>query len=483
MLDGDICYSALLASDRRFDGLFFVGISTTGIYCRPICPAKKARRKSCTFYVSAAAAENAGYRPCLRCRPERAPTVAPYEARSAIVSGIVARIQEGCLNGDADVDCLSADFDLSARQLRRIVREVTGASPIQLAQTSRLLLAKQLLTETKLPITQVAFASGYSSVRRFNESFALHYRMPPSRLRMRAGEAQTNGSLALHLSFRPPLAWDALLKFIEHRAIAGVDCVEEGCYRRTVSISEHVGWVEVTMHENGDALIVRVSSTLSPVLQQLLARLRDLFDLHARPDVIDQHLGNDALFSKLVDKRPGLRVPGAFNGFELAWRAVLGQQVSVRAASTIANRFVQHFGETVDTPHSELTHLTPTPFAIAAARAEDIAEIGIPLARASSIRSIARLCQAEPTLLCPGSPVQRAFAQLLCLPGIGPWTVAYITMRALHWPDAFPETDLGIRHALGLKRGAEIIKASQPWRPWRAYAAMHLWTQLSEDQS
>lgn len=483
MLDGDVCYKAVLGSDRRFDGLFFAGVSTTGIYCRPICPAKKPRRKSCTFYVSAAAAENAGFRPCLRCRPELAPALAPYEARLAAASGIVARIQEGYLNGDADVECLAADFGLSSRQLRRLVRDLTGASPIQLAQTSRLLLAKQLLTETKLPVTQIAFASGFSSVRRFNESFATHYRMPPSRLRQCAGVDPANGSLTLRLSYRPPIAWDELLEFLEARAIAGVEEVCDGGYRRTVALGGYVGWVEVARNGDRSSLVVRAASTLVPVLQPLLARLRDLFDLHARPDVIDEQLAADASLSTNVKRRRGLRVPGAFDGFELAWRAILGQQVSVRGASTLAGRFARRFGAKVETPFPNLTHQTPTPDSIATVRPKEIAKTGLPAARASSLRDLAVLCVAKPSLLRPGSLVQQSSARLLAIAGVGPWTASYIAMRALHFPDAFPETDLGIRHALGLKRPLDVMQASQPWRPWRAYAAMHLWMRTSESQT
>jgi len=334
MLDEGVCYRALRGSDRRFDGLFFVGVSTTGIYCRPICPAKKPARKRCTFFVTAGAAERAGYRPCLRCRPELAPGLAPYETRFAAASGIVARIQQGALNGAADIASLASQFDLSVRQLRRVVREVAGASPIQLAQTARLLLAKQLLTETALPVTRVAFASGFSSVRRFNEAFAAHYRMPPSRLRRQSPSVSSDGTLTLRLSYRPPFAWDALLAFLRRRAIAGVEAVDGGHYRRTVSLGGHEGWVDVAPCRAGDLLTVRVGSTLAPVLQTLLARLRDLFDLHARPDVIDAHLAESPTLTDLVGQRPGLRTPGAFDGFELAWRAILGQQVSVRAART-----------------------------------------------------------------------------------------------------------------------------------------------------
>lgn len=480
MLDEDVCYRALRGSDSRFDGLFFVGVSTTGIYCRPICPAKKARRESCTFYVSAGAAEQDGYRPCLRCRPELAPAVAPYESRSVTVSGIVSRIQGGCLNGEGDVSALSAEFEMSSRQLRRVVRDVTGTTPIQLAQTSRLLLAKQLLTETKLPVTRIAFASGFSSVRRFNESFLVHYRMSPSRLRRNVGASHSDGTLTLRMTYRPPFLWEALLDFLRRRAIAGVEELTDDVYRRTVMIDDHVGWVEVANDGHRESLVVRVSSSLTPVLQRLLARLRDLFDLHARPDVVDEHLRTSDLISKSVCQRPGLRVPGAFEGFELAWRAILGQQVSVRGASTLAARFAQRFGRSIDTPFPGLTHLTPHPEAVTTARTATVAKIGIPVARAVSLRDVAKLCATEPTLLRPGTPVHRATEYLRAINGVGGWTASYIAMRALHWPDAFPETDLGIRHALKLDKANDILQVSQAWRPWRAYAAMHLWLSLSE---
>jgi AraC family transcriptional regulator of adaptative response / DNA-3-methyladenine glycosylase II len=306
--------------------------------------------------------------------------------------------------------------------------------------------------------------------------------MSPSRLREHVGAERTNGSLTLHLSYRPPFAWEAHLGFIEQRASAGVEEVDDGSYRRTVALGEHFGWIEVARNGDRNSLVVRAASTLAPVLQPLLARLRDLFDLHARPDVIDEHLAVDARLSRLVDKRRGLRVPGAFDGFELAWRAILGQQVSVRGASTLAGRFARRFGVKVETPFPNLTHLSPTPVTIVAARPKEIAKIGLPLARASSLHDLATLCLEEPALLRPGSLVQQTSARLLAITGLGPWTAAYIAMRALHWPDAFPETDLGIRHALGLKRPQDIVKASQPWRPWRAYAAMHLWMQRSENQ-
>lgn len=479
MFDDDACYRALQARDVRFDGLFFVGISTTRIYCRPVCPARSAARKSCTFYPSAAAAESAGYRPCLRCRPEVAPSTAPYEARFAIASGIVARIHAGCLNGPGSVDRLAAEFEIGSRQLRRIVRDATGASPIELAQTARLLLAKQLLTETDLPVTRIALTSGFSSVRRFNEAFSAHYRLTPSRLRKRA-DGRGGTTLTLRLDYRPPFAWERFLAYVAKRTTACVEDVAGGAYRRSVSIGGHDGWVSVEPARHGDALAATVAPALAPVLQTVLARLRDLFDLHARPDLIDAHLAASPRLAPLVARRPGIRVPGAFDGFELAWRAILGQQVSVEGATTLAGRFANTFGKPIETPLDTIDRAAPAPEVVADASPRRIASIGIPRARARSLRGLARLCAESPSLLTPGSSVRSVTERLLELPGVGPWTAQYVTMRAMHWPDAFPESDLGLKRALGERRVAAIRERSEPWRPWRAYAAMHLWTEAAD---
>ena len=385
MDNDDARYRAVLASDPRFDGLFFVGVSTTGIYCRPVCPARKARRTSCTFFPTAAAAEEAGFRPCLRCRPELAPARSPYEERFARAAAIVAHIQAGGLDAERGVDELAERYGLSVRQLRRIVNEAAGVSPIQLAQTSRLLLAKQLLTETRLPITEIAFASGFASLRRFNELFATTYRMSPSRFRGGARRADGEASIALQVSYRPPLAWSELLAFLAPRAIEGVEQVDGQIYRRTVSIDDCAGWVEVEPAARGDTLLVRVARALTPVLQALLSRVRDLFDLHAQPDLIDGHLGRAPLLAPLVAERPGLRVPGAFDGFELAWRAVLGQQVSVRGATTLAGRFARRFGEPVETPFPGLSLATPAAARVAACTPSRLAKLGLPRARAASL--------------------------------------------------------------------------------------------------
>jgi AraC family transcriptional regulator of adaptative response / DNA-3-methyladenine glycosylase II len=476
MFDADVCYRALLAKDPRFDGLFFTGVSTTGIYCRSVCPARKPRRASCSFYPTAAAAENAGFRPCLRCRPELAPSLSPYEQRLSTAAGAIARIQAGCLNGSTTIDDLAAQYGMSGRQLRRLIKESTGVSPVQIAQTSRLLLAKQLLTDTRLPVTRIAFASGFSSVRRFNELFSKTYRLSPSRFRREATNGSIDSTLELRLSFRPPFEWNALLRFLAPRSIGGVEIVRDARYLRTVAIDGAVGWISVRRAPQGDCLLASVSSSLVPCLQRLLPKLRDAFDLHARPDLVDTHLGEDPILARSVKERPGLRVPGTVEGFELAWRAILGQQVSVRAATTIAARFAERFGSPVDTGQPGLSTLTPTPARVAEARPERLASIGVPESRARSIVALARLCADAPALLSPGSPPDMVCARLQELPGIGPWTAQYIAMRAFHWPDAFPDTDLAIGRALEA-HDVDPSALVAAWSPWRAYAAMHIWSQ------
>lgn len=479
-LTEEICYRALRTRDQRFDGVFFVGVSTTGIYCRPVCPARTAARSSCRFFGNAALAEHNGYRPCLRCRPELAPGLAPMDARQTTVPGIVSRIQSGALDRD-NVDSLAAEFGIGARQLRRLVRDEMGVTPIELAQTCRLLLAKQLLTETSLPVTRIAFASGFTSVRRFNEAFRSHYRLTPGTMRRqgRNGDAPTDAPLRLRLGFRPPLDWPSLLAFLEPRAIASVESVSESAYARTVSIDRHDGWIAVTRSDVTDTLSVEISASLLPVLQPVLARVRNLFDLGARPDLIDAHLGAFPRLAQAVRDRPGLRVPGAFAGFELAWRAILGQQVSVRGATTLAGRFAERFGTPYSAAHEGLRRMTPTAASVAAASPDDIAAIGLPRSRAACLHALAEVLADRPTLLDPGPSVDAALQRLRAIRGIGPWTADYIAMRALRWPDAFPKDDLGLRHALGLRTPSLVRDAAEPWRPLRSYAALHLWTELA----
>lgn len=477
--DDTALYHALSSRDPRFDGVFYVGVTSTGIYCRPICPARTPKSVNCRFFQSAEAAEKASFRPCLRCRPELAPGNAPVDDAHRIVGLIASRMEEGRFDDEVGLEEVAAQFGLSSRQLRRIVQQELGVSPIELLLTRRLLLAKQLLTETRLPIIEVAFASGFSSLRRFNAAFSTRYGMPPSRLRKEAdtqvGKLVTSETLTLQLTYRAPFDWSGLLQFLRARTLKGVECVGEDSYLRTARLGPYQGWVQVRHAPERRALLVELSHSLTPALPALLGRLRQVFDLSARPDVIAAHLGQDELLAEAVAQNSGLRVPGAFDGFELAVRAILGQQVSVKAATTLACRFAETFGEPIDTPHPELTCLCPTPQRIAAAPVEALTALGILRSRAGSIQTLAEEVASGRLKLEAGAPPAVALRQLMALPGIGPWTAQYIAMRALRWPDAFPKEDLVLRNALGGITAAQAEARSQAWRPWRSYATLHLW--------
>jgi AraC family transcriptional regulator of adaptative response / DNA-3-methyladenine glycosylase II len=477
--DDDIRYRALCARDARFDGLFFVGVKSTGVYCRPVCTAKTPGRTRCRFFANAALAEQAGFRPCLRCRPELAPGHAPVDNASAVARAAAARIEAGALNDGGNLEDLAISLGLSSRQVRRAVRQQFGVSPVALAQTNRLLLAKRLIAETRLPLVQVAFAAGFDSVRRFNALFRSHYRLTPGTLRRSSQHAAAADCLRLVLAYRPPFDWEALVRFLAARAIPGVEFVSSGVYRRTVGIGEHRGWLSVSPVADRSLLAVELSTELAPALSSILVRLRNLFDLDARPDVIAHHLALDPLLAPQVNRHPGLRVPGAFDGFELALRAVLGQQVSVRGASTLAGRFAQRFGEASETPFTELNRLTPTAEAVSSAGKDEVANLGLPQARARALHNLAGLVARRELDLQPGSDPTAAIARLIEIPGIGPWTAEYIAMRALRWPDAFPRGDLGLLKASRKKSPQALAAAAERWRPWRAYAAMHLWESLT----
>jgi AraC family transcriptional regulator of adaptative response / DNA-3-methyladenine glycosylase II len=478
-LDDRTCYRALTARDARFDGVFFVGVRTTGIYCRPVCTAKRPARESCRFFASAALAERHGFRPCLRCRPELAPGHAPVDWSRNVARLAAARIEAGELTGSRLVE-FSGELGLSDRQLRRVMRSELGISPIELAQTSRLLLAKRLIAETRLSMTQVALASGFESVRRFNALFRQHYRLAPGAMRRAADADDEPHCVRLVLAYRPPFDWQGLLAFLAPRAIAGVEQVCGAVYRRTVAIGEHRGWLAAEPVAWRNQLSVEMSTSLTPVLPQVLARLRRLFDLDARPDVIANHLADDRTLRPLVRRNPGVRVPGAFDGFELAVRAVLGQQVSVRGATTLARRLVEQFGDTIETPWGELNCIAPTAQCLASLRPAKIAEIGMPTARAQTLRTLAAACAAGTLRLEATADREGTVAALEALPGIGAWTTGYIAMRALSWPDAFPHGDLGLLKATGLPRTRALAAVAECWRPWRSYAAMLLWGKLSK---
>jgi AraC family transcriptional regulator, regulatory protein of adaptative response / DNA-3-methyladenine glycosylase II len=490
-LDTDCCYQAVLTHDPRFDGVFFVGVSSTRIYCRTVCRAKTPQRKNCTFYPSAAAAEQAGFRPCLLCRPELAPGNARIDATGRLAAAIARHIEDGTFTEQRFAD-LAQELGVSERHLRRVVQQEFGVSPIELVQTHRLLLAKRLLTDTPLPIADIAYTSGFSSLRRFNALFQDRYRLNPTQLRKTHRATMVSDRpraiakeyLVCELAYRPPLDWQALLSYLAGRAIAGVETIEGDSasadlsvrYVRTVRIGQLQGWLTVEPVRKKNVLRVQLSLSLVPVLLSALARVKALFDLAAEPQQIAAHLGSLALH------HPGLRVPGAFDGFEIAVRTILGQQVSVKAATTLMGRFVQCFGEPITTPFSTLTHLTPTAERVAQADIAAIASLGILGTRAKSILALAQAIAERTLSLTPGSPIEQTIAQLQELPGIGPWTAHYIAMRVLADPDIFLHTDLGIRQALGETNPKRILAIAAPWQPWRSYATLHLWKSLERGE-
>lgn len=475
-------YKALITRDARFDGVFFVGVTSTHIYCRPVCPVKPPKESNCRFYSTAQEAEQSGFRPCLRCRPELAPGRAPIDSSQRIAHLIVRRIEEGVADEASALESIAAEFDLSSRQIRRIVQQELGVPPIQLLLTRRLLLAKQLLTETRLPVTEIAFASGFGSLRRFNDAFTTRYGMPPTRLRKRAvgDTALDNGSgtSTLQITYRPPYDWAGLLDFLTGRELKGVEWVTESFYARTVRLGNCRGWIKVTQSKAKNALLLEFTHSLSPALPALLNRVRDLFDVNARPEIISRHLARDKVLGSLVKANRGMRVPGAFHGFEMGLRAILGQQVSVKAATTIAGRLVAAFGEPITTPFPELNRLTPAPETIARTSISQLARHGIVSARCRSLIALAQAQVSGGLLLDGGNhhDPEAIIERVAELPGIGPWTANYIAMRAFRWPDAFPKEDLAVRNNLGGVTAKQAEAMSQAWRPWRSYAVLHIWT-------
>jgi AraC family transcriptional regulator of adaptative response / DNA-3-methyladenine glycosylase II len=477
-LDSSICYRALRARDARFDGRFFVAVSSTRIYCRPVCTVKPPRRENCRFFPSAAAAESSGYRPCLRCRPELAPGNASVDATTRLAQAAASMMEDATLD-QAGLDALAARLGITDRHLRRAFGAEFGVSPVEFAQTQKLLLAKRLLTDTALPVTEVAFASGFGSVRRFNALFKRRYRLRPSQLRREAPPAAAADVLGFELSFRPPFDWPAVSAFLGARAIAGVEAVEDGGYRRTVRIpgdgKEHSGWIAVAVSPKKPTLRVAVSASLAKALPPVLSRVKALMDLACHPAEVAQALGS------LARRHPGLRVPGAFDGFEIAVRAILGQQVTVAAARTVAGRFAAAFGDAIATPFDSLTTLFPTAARVAGLPPERIARLGMPGARARTVVALARAVADGRLALVPNADIDATLETLRTLPGVGEWTAQYIAMRALSWPDAFPHTDLGVMKALGETDARRVLAAGEAWRPWRAYAVMHLWQSLKKE--
>jgi len=480
-LDQDACYRAVATRDPRFDGRFFTCVKTTGIYCRPVCPAKTPKRENMIFVSTAAAAEEAGFRPCLRCRPETAPDVGAWRGSSNTVNRALALIELGALD-NGDVAGLGERLGVGERQLRRLFRQHLGASPVSVAQTRRVHLAKQLLHETRLPMAEVALASGFGSIRRFNETFQSLFDRPPSALRRAAGEevaAGPQGEVTLRLRYRPPYDWDAMLAFLAARAVPGMEVVEAGAYARVIELGGQVGSVHVSRGET-NALVAEIRFPRLSALPVIIARLRRVFDLTADLQAINAHLSQDPALAPLIAARPGLRAPGGWDGFELAMRAVLGQQVTVGAAIRLAGKLVEAYGEPAPlsaTGHPGLTHAFPRPERIAAA---DLTHLGMPGARARTLSIMAQAVVDDPQFLGLDRSLEEAVAKLRALPGVGEWTAQYIALRGMREPDAFPAADIGLMRALADSDGkrpnaAELLARAEAWRPWRAYAAQHLW--------
>jgi AraC family transcriptional regulator of adaptative response / DNA-3-methyladenine glycosylase II len=485
-------YRALCSKDARFDGGFFVGVTSTGIYCRPICRVRTPRQENCRFFDHAAQAEQAGFRPCLRCRPELAPPQRHWSTTDA--TGILAR-QASLMLDDPDtwasctteasrLSAVAARLGVSDRHLRRVFETHLGVSPLQYLQTSRLLAAKQLLADTRMPVADVALASGFASLRRFNAAFVAHYRMNPTQMRrlpaFQAGITDAPGRV--RLSWRPPLDVNRMMRFLAERQLDGVERFETEPhlrFQRTLRLStaanEHTGWISGQWRPEQCALRLEVSDGLLKVLPSVVRKVRAWFDLDADPSAIHSVLQHD--FPSGED----FRVPGCLDGFELAVRAILGQQVTVAAARTIAARLVQRWGDPVATPEGTPSRLFPTAQALAQADEDALGAIGIVRQRQRAIKGLAQAVVSGQIDLSASSHCTQTVQALQALPGIGPWTAQYIAMRALRDPDAWPEGDVALHKLLGLDQPRalaarrEANRMAEAWRPWRSYAVIRIW--------
>ncbi|TDQ83273.1 DNA-3-methyladenine glycosylase II [Dongia mobilis] len=479
-LDPLACYRAIETRDARFDGRVFVGVTSTGIYCRPVCPARTAKFAHCRFYPSAAAAQEAGFRPCLRCRPETAPETGAWAGTSSTVSRGLALIADGALDGEgAGVEALAARLGIGERQLRRLFNAHLGAVPIAVAQARRVHFAKQLIHDTDLPMTDVALAAGFGSLRRFNETFRQMYGRPPGALRRRKTASGEGGSVTLHLRYRPPYDWAAMLAFLRARAIPGLELVTGQSYSRAVRIGGGAGTVTIDHRPAQASLRARIRFPDLTALPAIVRRIRRVFDLDADVVMIGAHLAQDPLLTPLIAARPGLRVPGGWDGFELAIRAILGQQVTIAAARKLAAQLVGLCGSDLppELRMGDLARCFPTPEQLLAA---DLSSLGMPGARRQTLGAMAAAATADADLFRPMSSLEETVARLCRIRGIGDWSAHYIALRVIRESDAFPASDVGLLRGATPPGGQRptpqaLLAMSARWRPWRAYAAQHLW--------
>ncbi|MBP6950931.1 MAG: helix-turn-helix domain-containing protein [Alphaproteobacteria bacterium] len=477
LLNKEQCYKAVRSHDLRFDGHFFFGVNATGIYCRPICIARPPKFENCQFFSTAAAAEVAGFRPCLRCRPEQA----PGNTRSALITKITQKamnwIEEGFLN-EAKIKELAEKLGVTDRYLRRIFHTELGVSPIAFAQTQRLLLSKRLLIDTTLPITEIAFASGFNSLRRFNVLFKTRYGVNPTSFRRSIATQESVDSLAFDLSYQPPLDWQVLLNFLKEKAIPRSEEIYKGTYRRIVRLKQkgkwHVGWIAVEIVPSLSVLRVIIDIKLAHVILLVLKRVKLLFDLTCSLEKIIPALG------PLAEDHPGLRAPGAFDGFEIAVRAILSQHVAINETQALAERIITYFGEFHPTPFPKVTYAFPSPERLSAASLDEFNALEIPHNKAQAIILLAQAIIDKSLILTPNADVSRDLERLRLLPNIDERTIQYIIMRALSWPDAFPYNDRELMKALEIRSPNVAQELTKTWQPWRSYAAMHLWFKLTE---
>ena len=478
-------YALFKANDARCDGRVFVGVSSTGVYCRPVCRVRMPKFENCSFFHSAAEAEAAGFRPCMLCRPELAPGASNADARASLARRAAALLRERCSSGEG-VEQLAAKLGYTDRHLRRVFEDELGVTPVQYLQTCRLLLAKSLLTDTRIPVAQVASAAGFGSVRRFNHLFKERYRLTPTQLRRNKSHAFDADGIVVHLAYRPPYGFARLLDFFRARQLEGVEAVDDSSYARTVRLEgaaeaggDVVGWVRVENEPEKSRLSVRISESLLPAVSQVAAYVRRQFDTDCDPMAVYEGIRT---VDELVPGAAvcGTRVPGAFDSFETAVRAVLGQQISVQAANKLAARIAETYGTPVDSGVEGLRRLFPTPrdFLALDPIEDALGELGVIKTRSRVIRELARLVVEGTLDLVPGADIERQMETLLSIKGIGPWSANYIAMRTLGYTDAFLETDAGVKHALPDLTPEQRLAAAERWRPWRAYANLCLWNSL-----
>jgi AraC family transcriptional regulator of adaptative response / DNA-3-methyladenine glycosylase II len=477
-LDASTCYRALSARDSRFDGRFFTGVLTTGIYCRPVCPARTPRRENVRFFPCAAAAEKEGFRACRRCRPDAAPGTPAWAGTSATVARALRLISAGVLD-ERPVDALSARLGIGDRHLRRLFHDELGASPGEIAATRRVHFARNLLFETDLPVADVAFSAGFESIRRFNEAFRDAFACAPTEYRRARNAAPLPPGLTLKLPYQPPFRWRDLEAFLAPRMIPGVESLAGGVYRRAFADGDTRGIVEIAPAPGEHALDLRLPSVRPAELLAITTRARRLFDVDADVGTIASHLSRDPELRRDVRRAPGIRVPGSWDPFEVAVRAILGQQVTIAAATTLAGRLVRALGTPLDRPAGEVTHLFPSAAAVASA---DLSKLGVPRSRAAALARFAQACVRGEFDGTGGPDLETFVGKLTAIPGIGPWTAHYVAMRALGEPDAFPSGDLWLRRLAAPGRvlsEKELEEMSRAWRPWRSYAAFYLWRRVA----